>query len=358
MVARPLLVHRNKGKLRVMTSGLDHLHKQAKWCHILGSPITGDVIAALAEVLDERTKTGKRILNWPGDADEDALSMRIAGGLHALARRHADEALSRLYRGEGGDCPSIVGRIVRDHDDWLSNWLDRPPQTNEVGRAGALWPGLMEIAGRFGPDIELLELGASAGLNLNLDRFGYDLGGVMAGDPSSPVQIKPAWEGALPPSNRVNIVARAGVDRDPVNLSNAEEAERLTAFVWSGMVERMARIEGAIALAKRHPPCVERGDLVEWMAARLRAPQVEGVSRVFFHSVVFQYIPEAARTKVDDILADAGAKATRERPLARLQMEMIEFEKPMELRLQCWPGTGEYETLADAHPHGTKISWR
>ena len=358
MAGRALLVHCNKGKVRGMTtSGYDHLIKQAKWCRVLGSPLTGDILETLAGTLTDTTETGRRIMGWPGDADDDALSMRIAGGLHALARRGSDGELTALYRTGAGDLAGVLRRVVLEQDLWLSTWLDRPPQTNEVARAGALWPGIMEVARRFGSDIELLELGSSAGLNLNLDRFSYDLAGNASGDPSSKVLIAPQWSGGTPPLSPVNFVARAGVDRDPVDLTNPAEVERLTAFVWVGMAERMARIEGALALAKAFPPQVEQGDLVDWLEARLALPHPAGVTRLFFHSVVFQYIPESARDEVEALLQAAGASASPERPLARLQMEMVEFEKPMLLRLQCWPGTGELETLAHCHPHGASINW-
>jgi hypothetical protein len=340
-----------------MTTGYDHLIKQAKWCRVLGSPLTGDVLETLARELTDETETGRRILNWPGDADEDAISMRIAGGIHALARRGSDTELTEVYLSGSGDLEALLPRIIGEYDSWLSQWLDRPPQTNEVARAGALWPGVMEIARRFGPDIELLELGASAGLNLNLDRFSYDLGGRISGDPSSPLRIMPVWTGSSAPDAPVNIVERRGVDRDPVDLGSAEEVERLTAFVWVGMAERKARIEGALSIAAADPPQVDQGDLVDWLKARLAMPQSSGVARVFFHSVVFQYIPEAARDEVEALLQDAGRKATSERPLARLQMEMVDFEKPMLLRLQCWPGSGALETLAHVHPHGAAINW-
>ncbi len=340
-----------------MTTGYDHLIKQAAWCHRLGSPFTGDVIQTLAATLDETTACGRRILDWVGDADSDAVSMRIAGGLHALARRGADPELTRAYQALSGNLESIVPRIVKAHDPWLASWLDRPPQTNEVGRAGVLWPGILEIARRFGADIELLELGASAGLNLNMDRFGYSFGCVAAGDPLSAVQIAPDWQGAPPPVVPVNIVARAGVDQSPIDLTNANEVERLTAFVWAGMTERMARIEGALALAHLYPPTVQPGDLVDWLAERLAHPQAEGTARVIFHSVVFQYIPDTARRAVETLLSNAGKAANAERPLARLQMEMVEFDKPMHLSLQCWPGGGKLETLAHCHPHGSVVSW-
>jgi hypothetical protein len=344
-------------KERFLTRGYDHLLKQAAWCPKLGSPFTGRILGTLSDILDDKTETGRRILEWSGDADRDAVSMRITGALHALARRGTDAELSAAYQSQHGDLDTILRRVVAAHDLWITAWLDRVPQTNEVGRAGVLWPGILEIARRFGPNIELLELGASAGLNLNLDRFGYILGGVSTGDPASPVQIKPIWVGPSPQPTPVNIVTRAGVDRDPVDLSDPAEVERLTAFVWAGMNERMARLEGALAVAQIHPPRIAAGDLVDWLAAQLATPQASGVTRVFMHSVVFQYIPDTARAKVEALLAEAGAHANHSRPLARLQMEMIEFDKPMHLSLQCWPGSGAIETLAHCHPHGSEIAW-
>ena len=340
-----------------MTNGFDHLIKQAGWCRTLGSPFTGDVLETLANTLTRQTQTGRLILDWPGDADNDAISMRIGGGMHALARRGTEPALTALYDKQGGDLAAVLPGIVAAHDEWLAAWIERVPQTNEVARAGVLWPGLMEIARRFGPDMELLELGASAGLNLNLDRFAYDLGGVRTGDPASAVQIRPEWSGPPPALAPVNIISRIGVDRDPVDLSDPAEVERLTAFVWAGMSERMARLEGALALAKAYPPQVEKADLVDWLATRLALPQAAGVTRVIFHSIVFQYIPEASRAQVEALLAEAGTHATAERPLARLQMEMITFGEAPELRLQLWPGGGAHELLARVHPHGTKIGW-
>jgi hypothetical protein len=347
----------NKCKLRVMAGGIEHLKKQAEWSKTLGSPLTAAVIATLTDCLDESSGVGRRTIGWPGDADDDAISMRIAGGIHALARRGTDGELTALYKGLGGTVGDIIPRIIRDYDTMLEPWLDRPPQTNEVGRAGLLWPGLMEISRRFGPDMELIELGASAGLNMNLDRFGYDLGGLKAGDVASPVQIKPDWSGPQPAYAPVNVTSRIGVDREPVDLRDPAEVERLTAFVWADMTERMARIEGAIAIAAEHPLRIEKADLVEWLEAQLARPQASGVTRVIYHSIVFQYIPQAARDRVEELLAEAGASASTDHPLARLQMEMFEYGAPIELRLQCWPGGGVHELLATSHPHGAKIRW-
>jgi hypothetical protein len=245
---------------------------------------------------------------------------------------------------------------LREYDAALLAWLDSPPQTNEVARSGALWPGVMEVARRFGPTIELIELGSSAGLNLNMDRFGYDFGGTEAGDPASPLQLKPEWTGPAPAPVDVTIVARIGADQNPLDIAQDAVAETLLAYVWPDQKQRVARIEAAIALAKSFPPPLEQGDAADWIEARLATPQSEGVARIVFHSITLVYLSPEGRARVAAALARAGAAATEDRPLAWLSMEFHARVRTAELRLTLWPG-GETRLLARVHPHGAEIEW-
>ncbi len=330
---------------------------QAKWCIKLGSPIMSEILIAIEAALDDSTATGRSALAWQGDPHTDALAMRLSGPFHALARRGLDPQLSAFYSGQGGDAGAIIARVLHEQDAFIAPWLERVPQTNEVGRAAMLWPGIMEITHRFGPDVELLELGASAGLNLNMDRFGYVLGGLASGDLDSPLQMTPVWKGAPPRHSPVNVIARAGVDRDPVDLSDPAEIERLTAYVWADQTLRLKRIGHALGIAAQFPCTLVRGDIVDWVRERLAMPQTEGVTRIFFHSITFMYLPKDAQDAVQAMLDEAGAKASTDKPLARLQMELVTEANAPELRLQCWPGSGEIEKLAEVHPHGLSINW-
>ena len=130
MVARALLVRRNKGKLADMTGpGEDAIRAafrtQADFCRASGSPLTATILTALADTLDHETRTGAAILGWSGDPMVDALKLRIAGGLNALARSGEDSALSALYAAREGDFVGQIGRVIRQWDDWLLAWLDR-----------------------------------------------------------------------------------------------------------------------------------------------------------------------------------------------------------------------------------------
>lgn len=341
----------NEAKIRAA------FHTQAGFCLASHSPLTAAVCTALGNTLDRETRTGAAILDWAGEPMADALPMRITGALNALARSGDDPGFSALYAAREGDFTDEIRRVMRTWDARLLPWLDGPPQTNEVARSAMLYPGIMAVAARFGPDIELLELGSSAGLNLNLDRFGYDLCGVNAGDPRSPLQLKPDWEGPAPAFSPVNVVARCGIDQNPLDASRPEVAERLLAYVWPDQDKRIARIEAAIALARQYPPPVERGDAAEWLEARLRLPQAERVTRIVFHSIVLQYLSSEGRQRVGAAMARAGAQASEQRPLAWVSMEFHAQTPLAELRVTHWP-EGTTQTLADCHPHGASIRWR
>ncbi len=331
---------------------------QSEYCRKSGSRVTSNALQGIFAALDHSTRTGARILDWPGDPIIDALMLRIAGGLNALARSGRDAQLTALYASRDGDWNGIVGRILRTYDDWLYPWLDTAPQTNEVARSGALWPGMMEIARRFGPKLDIFELGASGGLNLNLDRYSYDLGRARSGDPSATVHLKPDWTGPSPAPAPVEIVARRGVDLNPLDLSNTAIASQMLAYIWPDQAERLSRAEAAIATAQQHPPIIDAGDGAEWIEVQLAKPQNSGFTRVVYHSIALQYFPPEGRTRVAAALDEAGKRATPERPLAWLAMEFASTVKATaELSLQCWPGNGAREHLADVQPHGAAINW-
>lgn len=336
----------------------DAFHLQAKYCAAAGSPLTAEIVGALGDILDHSTRTGRRILDWTGDPIVDALPLRIAGGLNALARSGRDELLFRLYKIRDVEAHPVLRQSIEKWDDWLYPWLDGPPQTNEVARSGALWPGMLEIARRFGPEMEWIEIGTSAGLNLNMDRFGYGLGGVVSGESLSAVQIRPDWTGTAPPAATVRVVDRLGIDLNPLDVSESVIAERMLAYIWPDQTERVARAEAAIRVAQANPPPIVKGDATELLDPLLAEPQADGRTRVIFHSIAFQYFLPEARARVTELIKAAGAQARASRPLAWLAMEFREMGATRaQLTLRCWPGDGREEVLAHVHPHGAEVIW-
>jgi len=335
----------------------ESFHRQAETCRKLGSPLTAGVIAAVETALDGGSETGRRILGWRGDPDAsgDALALRVAGGLHALARSGEDIAVAAAYAGDGDLAAAVAGALGR-HDARLASWLDMPPQTNEVGRAAAIMAGLLVAAARFALPIELLELGSSAGLVLNVDRYRYDLGGRIAGNSDAALLLAPEWEGPPPPRAKVVVVARRGVDRSPIRLAAPGSADRLAAYVWPDQPERLAALEAAIAIARAHPPPIDAGEADAWIAARLGQPQPAGVMRIVFHTIVLQYLDASARAATIAAIERAGSAASETRPLGWLSFEQG-ASGSSELRLRHWPGGAERH-LANAHPHARWVEWR
>jgi hypothetical protein len=333
-------------------------NKQAEFCRKLQSPLTATVVETLGDILDENTRTGARALAWPGDPLGEVVPLRLAGALHALARSGDDAELSALYTRQDGDFSGILHRVLREWDEWLYPWLDNPPQTNEVGRSGALMAGLMVAAKILDMPIELLELGASAGLNLNLDRFHYDLGGLVAGPTDSKVRLSPEWRGNAPQGQWPHILSRTGVDQNPLDVGDDAVAQRLIAYCWPDQQERLARIEAAIELTRTFPPQVDSGDAADWIETRLREPQTDDCARIVMHSVFWQYVPAPAQTRIEAAILGAAERASSARPLGWLSFEPNPGELgPMQLRLKLWP-SGEDLHLATSHPHGTWVEWR
>ncbi|WP_156257124.1 DUF2332 family protein, partial [Sandarakinorhabdus oryzae] len=197
--------------------------RQAAFCRLFAAPLTGLVCEAAISALDDSSATGRRIASWPGEPMADALMMRVTGAFNLLVRAGRAPALQPLYPPAALPDVATLAAAIRTTladpalDRAVHDFLDSPPQTNEVARAGVLFPGVMAaVAACDGLPVRLFELGASAGLNLNMDRFAYQLGAATAGDASSPVQLAPDWSGQPPPLAPVTVVARSGVDISPL----------------------------------------------------------------------------------------------------------------------------------------------
>ncbi|MDB5718056.1 MAG: hypothetical protein JWM38_1483 [Sphingomonas bacterium] len=339
------------------------LRWQADYCAANGSPLQGRVLHAAAAVLDRTSETGRRILAWQGDPTQDALPLRLTGALHALVRSGRAGGLARFYAGDGGgpaELEAALRATIAEHDREIVGWLSGPPQTNEPGRSGPLMAGLVAFASLHPAigGIELLEIGSSAGLNLMIGRYDFDLGGVRIGPGDSSVLLAPDWRGPPPPDVRPTIAAVRGVDIAPIDLGVPAEAERLLAYVWPDQVSRLERNAAAVAMAQARPPRLEQGDAAEWLAERLAEPQQDGRARVLMHSVVWPYLPPATQARIEALMTQAGARATVERPLGWLSYEWTGGESRRHaLRLRTWPAPGTDRILAYVHAHGAWIEW-
>lgn len=329
------------------------------------APCTGRIVRALIAVLATNTEVARRMNNWPGLSLEDAMPLRIAGGLHHLFLTGDAPELGPIYAAEVKDqaqVDAIVVDSVERFDERLAPWFDGPPQTNEAGRSASIMAGLLWLSQWLGPRFELNEMGASAGVNTMMERYFYDLGGVRVGPKDSPMRIVPHWRGPPPPAGKVEITAIRGCDVAPVDLADPDQARRLKAYVWAEVVERIGRIDAAIALAAEKRPDVAEMDAADFVSAMLPQPQEEGVTRVLYHSVMWQYLPAGTRADISAAMEHAGQAATPERPLAWVRLETNRQTFAHELTVKYWPkddhrSAYEWTLLSQAHPHGAWVEW-
>lgn len=316
---------------------------------------------ALGEHLDRSTVTGRLLLDWNGQPDAlgDAVPLRLAGALHALVRQGRLPELARLY--PPSELPTTQAltkaamTALREADAEICEWLRYAPQTNEVGRSAIIYPGFMVVAEETKLPLALYEIGASAGLNLILDQYQYQLGGMMFGQSNSPVLLSPKWSGSPPSSIEPSIQSRRGCDRNPLNVAKASHRERLLAYVWADQADRISRIEAAIDLARQSPPRVDEADAAEWVENVMGAHIEGGVVRVLYHSITYQYFPDETKQRIASQLMIAGRHATSDAPLAWLAFEQFQGEGPR-LTLKLWPGDRE-RVLALGDAHGREVKW-
>ena len=195
----------------------------------------------------------------------------ILAALHDLALAGRAPALAAAYAAADGDAAAgaAIDTLLRMTDSVATIAARRQARTNETGRCAVLYPAIVEAARRVGANaIGLIDVGCSAGLNLNVDRVGITYSnGQSLGDPSSPVQQSSSIVGGRPIPTRAMpaVVARVGVDLDPVDVTDADDARWLRACLWPDQAEQAARLDAEMALAATAPPMLLQGDAVEVM---------------------------------------------------------------------------------------------
>ncbi|MFJ8044894.1 DUF2332 domain-containing protein [Kitasatospora sp. NPDC096147] len=344
--------------------------RQADACAELGSPLYAFLLRRAAQDLLAGGPCATAVAGHEDAPGPDAIGLRLMGGVHALVLSGQAPALAAHYPSVGGDCPLPVPEsvwhaflaTVAEHPEWLKDWLTRPPQTNETGRANLLIAGTLHALGGADLPVRLFELGSSAGLNLLADHFRCEWSGPGRpggfGPVDSPVLLADAWHGSPPapldgPTSPapLRFSERRGCDLDPIDPRTPEGLLALRSYVWADQPERAARLAGAAQLAGRLPSTVERAGAADF----LRGVSVrEGALTVVWHSVMRQYVPAEEWALVEAELDRLAAESTPAAPFAHVSFEPRRTPDWREHRflLTVRTGQGPEAVLAEAAPHG------
>ncbi len=233
---------------------------------------------------------------WANGVAADAHLLHLLEELPAEKRQpNLIFAAARFAGIEPGPFDGFRNELIDRWQQVVSVVTSKRTQTNEPGRCAVLLPVLAALP----QPLALLEVGASAGLCLYPDRFSYQYGGRPRLDPDDgpgPL-LTCAFDGPLPvPAALPEVVWRAGVDLNPLDVTDPDDVRWLKTLVWPEQQHRRDRLDAAIRIARADPPFLVAGDLnetVEGLAAKAPAD----ATLVIFHSAVLAYLGSAARAE-------------------------------------------------------------
>lgn len=337
------------------------LRAQQRGCEIGGSALYSRVLEAVVADVRAGGPCAAVLAPFAHEPPAEAAALRFLAAVHELVLAGDAPELARHYPSAGGrpgdGLEAAFVAVVAAHEDGLRARTAAPIQTNEVGRAAALVGGLLTVAGT-GLPVRLLEVGASAGLNLRLDRYRYEGRSGAHGPPSSPVVFDHPWVDAEPRLDApLDVVERRGCDTAPLDPTDEDDRLRLRACLWPDQPHRRRRLDAALEAAAAVPAPVARADAVTWLGEELGRP-AEGTVTVVVHSIVAQYLGEEGRERLRQVITAAGEEATTGAPVAWLRMEPATATEA-EVRLTLWPRPAPVRThaLARCGFHGPPVRW-
>lgn len=258
-------------------------------------------------------------------------------------------AAARYLLGAPAD-PGSLRALVADRPDELAAVIStRRTQTNEAARCAVLLPALAALP----QPLALLEVGASAGLTLLPDLYSYDYDGhrIDGLDPQGPL-LRCRLSGAVPLPGAVPDVAwRAGIDLNPLDASDDADVAWLACLIWPGEEGRTERLHAAVGVARRHPPQLYRGDLLDDLPA-VAAQAPPDATLVVYHTAVLAYVEEVKRRAFAAAVAGLGAVWLSNEATGVLP-GVGEDQQPNGFELI----RNGSDLLASTDPHGTWIEW-
>ncbi|MFJ7911659.1 DUF2332 domain-containing protein [Kitasatospora sp. NPDC096204] len=277
-------------------------------------------------------------------------------------------------------------RWVAEHWAEVSaTMLERRTQTNEAGRCATLLPLLATLP----QPLALIEVGASAGLCLYPDRyryryrfpagegegvglgsgatateFGAELGtdfGTEFGAAASPVTLDCSVTGPVPFPGSLRerlpeVVWRAGIDLNPLDVRAEEDMRWLESLVWPEQTHRLDRLRGAVRVARAEPPLLVRGDL-NATVRELVAQAPAGATPVVFHSAVLAYLPPEGREEFAATMRGLSGHWISNEAVSVLPTVARRLPRPAPAGSGLFVLALDERPVAFTGPHGQSLDW-
>lgn len=332
-----------------------------------GSPLYQRLSLGMADDPDIQRLAAKRKKGQPR-------ANLILAAVHYLLLNGSRDELAEYYPSLGGARPAdehaypLFAAFCRAHEAEIVDIVSsRVTNTNEVGRSALLAPAFDIAAKLAGAPLGLIEIGSSAGLNLNFDRYGYRYL-YAAGTPKlerwldSNLVLECTLKGAGVPllgDGPAPVGSRIGLELQPIDASRAEERLWLKALVWPERLDRLAKLDRALWIAEAHPPNIWGGDAVLHLADALAAVPMDQVPCVYHTVMVYQLSREQVQAIHQTVMA-----ASRTRPVFRVTVEgeltppnPVATRNPLNIT-RYLNGQMAGRTLAECDPHGRWLDWQ
>jgi hypothetical protein len=288
----------------------------------------------------------------------------LLGAVHALLLDGVEHPLREYYptcveepREPDGQVFEQFKTFCLEHEQRIRDIVStRRVQTNEVGRSAVLFPSFAHVARQTRADsLALVEVGASAGLNLYWDRFRYVYDDVC-GDPESAVEIRSEIRGETRPplpESPPTVRDRTGIDMNPLSVTDDADAHWLRALVIPDQLDRHERLAAAIDLARADPPTLVAGDVLEVLPDVLADVPEDSACCVYSTLTLYQFEDEQRATLREHLRA-----ASHERPIHWLSDDPDSpTGEPRYRHVVFENGDAVETTLATYKAYGEWIRW-
>jgi hypothetical protein len=310
--------------------------RQARFCRSMGSPFLADFLEYAADGYDEDERL-QALLDH--HVRNRRIALRLAAAAHYRVLQDAVPEAAAHFPSTGGDANAAeawwaILNDIRRHASEYRSLIARPVQTNEVARALPICAAMHVVARETRLPLRVYEIGASAGLLLNFDHYGYEI----------PERFGP------PPE----VIERRGCDLHPFDVNKVSDTQRLLSYVWPDQIERLERLRSAIEIAREYPVHVDHDDAVIW--ARERIATREETAAVLMHAVMMEHVAANDRESLLETIEELGDASRTAAPFAWLRME-AGGQGRYETNVTLWPGKRTI-AVAISDGHAQNLQWR
>jgi hypothetical protein len=251
---------------------------------------------------------------------------------------------------------AVVSFLLGHEEQLRALTRERLVQTNEVRRCALFLPAFVHVARAVERPLALVEVGTSAGLLLNFDRYryAYEPGGEIG--PADALELTCEVRGEFVPpleADAISVASRVGIDLNPIHVDSAEDVKWLRALIWPEHQERQERLDAALVVASAHPPDLRAGDAFDLIPEVVAGIPAE-VTPVVFHCMTMAHMSRPQRERFPEMLGELAA--ARGGDLAWLAIEYVDTDSLHIGRFRA-DGFYDFTKLANVNPHGAWLEW-